>query len=272
MTSALFQPLQLRGLTLENRIMVSPMCQYSAVDGSASDWHLIHLGHLALGGAGILFVEATAVEPLGRITPHCRGLYSDANETALNRVIDAVRAHSGIPLGIQLCHAGRKGSSQAPWDGGALIPAQQGGWVPLAPSAVAHSANEPAPHALSKKEIGKLRDDFAAAARRAQRIGFDAIEIHAAHGYLLHEFLSPIANRREDEYGGSLENRLRLPLEVFASVRATFSKRVRLSVRRLPPARAPTLACSAMAVRTNPGCTQVTPTPVPSSSWCNDSV
>jgi len=220
MSSALFQPIQLRGLALENRIMVSPMCQYSAVDGSATDWHLIHLGHLALGGAGMLVLEATGVEPRGRITPRCLGLYSDANEAALRRVIDGVRAQSGIRLGIQLSHAGRKASSQAPWEGGRLIPSPQGGWVPLAPSAIAQAENEPAPHALTKNEMGKLKDDFVAATRRAQRVGFDAIEIHGAHGYLLHEFLSPIANAREDEYGGSLENRMRFPLEVFAAMRA----------------------------------------------------
>jgi 2,4-dienoyl-CoA reductase-like NADH-dependent reductase (Old Yellow Enzyme family) len=229
--SALFQPIEFRGLRLENRIMVSPMCQYSALDGSATDWHLIHLGHLALGGAGILFVEATAVNPVARITPACLGLYSDANEQALARVVRAVRANSPMPLGIQLAHAGRKGSSRTPWEGGTLITVAEGGWVPVAPSAVPHSASEPAPHALTRAELEELKRDFAAAVRRAERLGFDAIELHAAHGYLLHEFLSPLANRRGDEYGGSLENRMRLTLEVFAAMRSAWPGRKPMGVR-----------------------------------------
>jgi 2,4-dienoyl-CoA reductase-like NADH-dependent reductase (Old Yellow Enzyme family) len=207
------------------------MCQYSAKDGTASDWHLIHLGHLALGGAGVLFVEATAVNAEGRITPGCLGLYSDANESALARVVREVRARSPIALGIQLAHAGRKASSRVPWDGGTLIPAGEGGWLPVAPSAVAHSEGEPAPHALTRPELEALKRDFAAAARRAERIGFDAIEIHAAHGYLLHEFLSPVSNRRTDEYGGSLENRMRLVLEVFETMRGAWPERKPIGVR-----------------------------------------
>ena len=229
--SALFQPFRLRSLELENRIMVSPMCQYSAIDGSASDWHLIHLGHLSLGGAGILFVEATAVNAVGRITPGCLGLYSDANEAALKQVLQAVRAHSSIPIGIQLAHAGRKGSSRAPWDGGTLIPADQGGWTTAAPSAVPHSEGEPPPHALDRRELQDLKSDFVRATQRAARLGFDAIEIHAAHGYLLHEFLSPVANHRSDEYGGSLQNRMRLPLEVFAAMRAEWPAGKPMGVR-----------------------------------------
>jgi 2,4-dienoyl-CoA reductase-like NADH-dependent reductase (Old Yellow Enzyme family) len=229
--SALFQPIELRALRLENRILVSPMCQYSASDGSASDWHLIHLGHLALGGAGLLFVEATAVNPGARITPACLGLYSDANEAALARVISAVRANSRMPLGIQLAHAGRKGSSRVPWESGTLIPAEAGGWIPVAPSAIAHSEGEPAPHALARAELEALKREFAAAARRADRLGFDAIELHAAHGYLLHEFLSPLANRRSDEYGGSLENRMRYLLEVFATMRSAWPEHKPMGVR-----------------------------------------
>jgi 2,4-dienoyl-CoA reductase-like NADH-dependent reductase (Old Yellow Enzyme family) len=229
--SSLFEPIEFRGLRLENRIMVSPMCQYSARDGTASDWHLVHLGHLALGGAGILFVEATAVNAEGRITPGCLGLYSDANESALARVVGEVRARSPIALGIQLAHAGRKASSRVPWDGGTLIPAGAGGWLPVAPSGIAHSEGEPAPHALTRPEIEALKRDFAAAVRRAERIGFDAIEIHAAHGYLLHEFLSPISNRRDDEYGGSLENRMRLVLEVFEAMRVAWPERKPIGVR-----------------------------------------
>jgi 2,4-dienoyl-CoA reductase-like NADH-dependent reductase (Old Yellow Enzyme family) len=229
--SALFRPIQLRDLSLENRILVSPMCQYSAVDGSATDWHVIHLGHLALGGAAMLFVEATGVNAAGRITPGCLGLYSDANEAALAGVLRSVRARSDVRLGIQLAHAGRKASSRVPWEGGALIPVELGGWTPVAPSPVAHSEAEPAPHALTKPEIEDLKSDFVTATRRAERLGCDAIEIHAAHGYLLHEFLSPVSNRRADEYGGALENRMRLVLEVFAAMRSAWPARKPMGVR-----------------------------------------
>ena len=229
--SALFQPIEFRALRLENRIMVSPMCQYSAHEGSATGWHLIHLGHLALGGAGILFVEATAVDAVGRITPACLGLYSDANEAALAGVVREVRARSPIPLGIQLAHAGRKASSRVPWEGGTLIALEEGGWTPVAPSAVPHSEHEPAPHALTRVEIEALKRDFVEAVRRAERIGFDAIEIHAAHGYLLHTFLSPLSNRRTDEYGGSLENRMRLLLDAFEAMRAAWPPRKPMGVR-----------------------------------------
>jgi 2,4-dienoyl-CoA reductase-like NADH-dependent reductase (Old Yellow Enzyme family) len=231
MTSALFSPLRLRSLTLPNRIIVSPMCQYSAEDGSATDWHLIHLGSLALGGAGLLFVEATAVEPIGRITPGCHGLYSDANQLALGRVVAAVRRHSPVKLGIQLAHAGRKASSEVPWRGGMLIPPEQGGWRPVAPSAVPQHPQEPAPVALDRAGIARIRDAFVAAARRAVVLGFDALELHSAHGYLLHEFLSPISNQRDDEYGGTRENRMRFPLEVFEAVRVAWPADKPLGVR-----------------------------------------
>ena len=231
MTSALFSPLRLRGLTLANRIIVSPMCQYSAEEGSANDWHLIHLGHLALGGAGLLFVEATAVEPIGRITPGCHGLYSDENERALGRVVATIRRHSPIKLGIQLAHAGRKGSSEVPWRGGMLIPPEQGGWRPVAPSALPQHPQESAPVALDRAGITRIRNAFVAAARRASRLGFDALELHSAHGYLLHEFLSPISNQRDDEYGGTRENRMRFPLEVFEAVRAAWPADKPLGVR-----------------------------------------
>jgi 2,4-dienoyl-CoA reductase-like NADH-dependent reductase (Old Yellow Enzyme family) len=229
--SALFRPIQFRGLKLDNRVMISPMCQYSAAGGSASDWHVIHLGHLALGGAGILFVEATAVNAVGRITPGCLGLYSDANEAALARVVRDVRARSPMPLGIQLAHAGRKASSRVPWEGGTLIPLSEGGWLPAAPSALPHSEGEPAPHALTRGEIEALKHDFADAVRRAERIGFDAIEIHAAHGYLLHTFLSPLSNVRTDEYGGPLENRMRLVLEAFEAMRSAWPAHKPMGVR-----------------------------------------
>ena len=222
--SALFSPWALGPLTLPNRIVIAPMCQYSAHDGSATDWHLIHLGTMAQSGAGLLILEATAVQAAGRITPGCLGLYSDDNEAALGRVLRAVRAHgTGMPLAIQLGHAGRKASSRAPWHGGAQIPlAEPGAWRAVAPSALAHIDGEDAPDALDAAGLARVRDAFAQAARRAARLGLDGIEIHAAHGYLLHQFLSPIANRRDDAFGGSLANRMRFPLEVFDTVRAAF--------------------------------------------------
>jgi 2,4-dienoyl-CoA reductase-like NADH-dependent reductase (Old Yellow Enzyme family) len=224
--SLLFEPLRLGELRLANRIVIAPMCQYSAEEGSAVDWHLIHLGQLSLSGAGLLIFEATAVSAEGRITPGDLGLYSDANEAALKRVIGAIRKYSPIPLGIQLAHAGRKASSREPWNGGKQIPSHApDGWVAVAPSALPHAESEEAPHALDRAGLAKVRDDFVATARRADRLGFDAIELHGAHGYLLHEFLSPIANHREDEYGGSLENRMRFPLEVFDAVRAVVPAR-----------------------------------------------
>jgi 2,4-dienoyl-CoA reductase-like NADH-dependent reductase (Old Yellow Enzyme family) len=223
MTSHLFQPLQLGQLRLANRILIAPMCQYSAEEGSATDWHMMHLGHLAISGAGLLTLEATAVSARGRISPADLGLYSDQNEAALGRVIGAVRKYSQIPLAIQLSHAGRKGSSRAPWDGGTQIrPHEPTGWKTEAPSAQPHSPDEDPPEALDRAGMERIREDFARAARRAARIGLDGIEVHGAHGYLLHQFLSPLANARTDDYGGSLENRMRFPLEVFNAVRAAF--------------------------------------------------
>jgi 2,4-dienoyl-CoA reductase-like NADH-dependent reductase (Old Yellow Enzyme family) len=221
--SHLFSPLAIGTLQLPNRILVAPMCQYSAVEGTATDWHMIHLGHLALSGAGMLIVEATAVSPEARITPSDLGLYSDANEEGLARVLNAVRANSSIKVAIQLAHAGRKASSTAPWDGGLQIPlGQPGSWKAVAPSAVPHNASEDAPMALDDEGLKRVREQFVATAKRAARLGFDGIEVHAAHGYLLHEFLSPISNQRSDAYGGSLENRMRFVLEVFDDVRAAF--------------------------------------------------
>ena len=229
--SKLFSPFVLRNLKLENRIMVSPMCQYSATEGNASDWHLIHLGQLALGGAGLLCIEATAVEAIGRITPACLGLYSGDNETALRHVLTALRRHSDTPLAIQLAHAGRKGSSRTPWDGGKLIAAQAGGWEPIAPSAIPFSPSEPPPREMNAADLARVREAFVQTTRRAAALGFDAVELHAAHGYLLHEFLSPLANRRGDRYGGSLENRMRFPLEVFSAVRKVWPEAKPLGVR-----------------------------------------
>jgi 2,4-dienoyl-CoA reductase-like NADH-dependent reductase (Old Yellow Enzyme family) len=231
MPSALFTPIRFRGLELPNRIMISPMCQYSAIDGSATDWHLVHLGHLALGGAGLLCVEATAVEAEGRITPGCLGLYSDENEQALDRVLRTLRARSPIQVALQIGHAGRKASSEVPWRGGQLIPADQGGWRPVAPSALPQLPAESAPLALDAGGIARVKSAFVATTRRAARLGFDALELHAAHGYLLHEFLSPLSNRRDDAYGGALENRMRLPLEVFDVVRAAWPDDRPLGVR-----------------------------------------
>jgi 2,4-dienoyl-CoA reductase-like NADH-dependent reductase (Old Yellow Enzyme family) len=219
--SQLFRPLSLGALTLTNRIVVAPMCQYSATDGSAGDWHMIHLGHLSVSGAGLLTLEATAVSPEGRISPADLGLYSDANEAALARVLSAIRAQSPIPVAIQLSHAGRKASSRAPWDGGTQIaPDELGGWQTVAPSASPHAEGEVPPAELDRAGLDRIRTEFASTARRAARLGLDGIELHGAHGYLLHQFLSPLANHRSDDYGGSVENRMRFPLEVFDAVRS----------------------------------------------------
>ena len=221
--SPLFQPLAIGGLALANRIVVAPMCQYSAVDGSATDWHVIHLGQLAQSGAGMLVIEATAVLADGRITDADLGLYSDANEAALARVLAAVRPASTTRIGMQLAHAGRKASSRVPWEGGAQVPlGEPGSWTASAPSALPHGPGEQPPAALDAAGLARVRDAFAAAAARAGRLGLEFLELHCAHGYLLHQFLSPLANRRDDAYGGSLENRMRFPLEVFDAARAAF--------------------------------------------------
>ena len=227
----LFRPLTLRGLTLPNRIVVSPMCQYSADDGAATDWHLVHLGQLALSGAGLLLIEATAVEAAGRITHGCLGLWDDRTEAALARVLDAIRPIATMPIGIQIGHAGRKASSRRPWEGGQLVPLDAGGWQPVGPSPVPHIDTEPPPRQLPESELRALRDRFADTARRAARLGLAAVELHAAHGYLLHQFLSPVANRRTDRWGGSLANRMRFPLEVFDAVRAAWPGDRPLGVR-----------------------------------------
>lgn len=219
--SQLFQPLRLGSLVLPNRIIIAPMCQYSADEGRATDWHVIHLGSLALSGAGLLITEATAVSPEGRITPGDLGLYSDETEAAFGRVLTAIRAYSPMPVAMQLAHAGRKASSRVPWEGGSQIASTDPeGWVTVAPSALPHGSGEEAPKALNRAGLDRITADFVDAARRAARLGVDGLEIHGAHGYLLHEFLSPLANRRTDDYGGSLENRMRFPLDVFEAVRA----------------------------------------------------
>ena len=220
--SALFSPIKLRGLKLPNRIMVAPMCQYSADNGEANDWHFTHINSLALSGAAMFCIEATHVEAVGRITPGCLGLWNDATEAALKPILVSVRKHSKTAVAMQLAHAGRKGSSNKPWDGGQQIPLSEGGWQTEGPSAVPHKDGELAPLAFDAQGLARVREAFVAAARRAERLGIDALELHSAHGYLLHQFLSPISNRRTDQYGGSLQNRMRYPLEVFDAVRAAF--------------------------------------------------
>ncbi len=219
----LFSPLQVGDLRLENRIVIAPMCQYSAMDGCMTDWHLIHLGQLALSGAGLLTIEATAVLPEGRITYGDVGLYSDDCEVAMARVLDSVRRWSPMPIAVQLAHAGRKASTDLPWKGGAQIPPNSPkGWQTVAPSSIAMAPGENSPVALRREDMIRVRDAFVDAARRAARLGVDAVQLHGAHGYLIHQFLSPLSNRRDDNYGGSLENRMRFPLEIFDAVRAAF--------------------------------------------------
>jgi 2,4-dienoyl-CoA reductase-like NADH-dependent reductase (Old Yellow Enzyme family) len=231
--SKLFSPISLGPLQLENRIAIAPMCQYSADGkGLATDWHMIHLGHMALSGAGLLIIEATAVTEEGRISPDDLGLWSDAHTAALKPVIDAIRRYSPIKVAIQLGHAGRKASSEVPWHGGANLPVGDShGWQTVAPSALPHADGETVPLALDAAALERVKDGFVAAARRADALGLDAIELHGAHGYLLHQFLSPLSNQRDDEYGGSLENRMRFPLEVFQAVREAVSPEMVVGMR-----------------------------------------
>lgn len=214
--ATLFEPFALRGLTLKNRLVVSPMCQYSAVDGFANDWHLVHLGSRAVGGAGLLIIEATAVSPEGRITPDDLGIWQDEHVEFLRRINQFIEGQGCAP-GVQLAHAGRKASTYAPWKGHGAV--AEGGWETVAPSAVAFADNYPLPMALDAAGIKKVIADFRNAAERSVQAGFKLIELHAAHGYLLHQFLSPLSNQRTDTYGGSFENRIRLMLEVVAAVR-----------------------------------------------------
>jgi len=219
----LFTPIKVGGSVLANRIVIAPMCQYSAVDGQMNDWHVMHLGSLAMSGAAMLTVEATAVAPEGLITYGDVGLWDDETEAAMARTLDSVRRWSDMPIAVQLAHAGRKASSDLPWHGGTQIPPHQAnGWQTLAPSAVPITERDRPPTPLDRDGMVRIRDAFAASARRAARIGVAAIQIHAAHGYLLHTFLSPLSNRRDDDYGGSLGNRMRFPLEVFDAVRGAF--------------------------------------------------
>ena len=231
MSPKLFTPISLRSLELANRIVVAPMCQYSANDGTMTDWHLMHLGQFAVSGAGLVFVEATGVEPEGRITPGCTGLWSDENEAAMARVVRFFRDYGSAKIGLQLAHAGRKASIDLPWAGGAPLTAASGAWQTVGPSAVPYGPGWHTPEAMTGQTMQRVRDAFVQATRRAVRLGFDVLEVHSAHGYLLHQFLSPISNRRGDEYGGSLENRMRLALEVFDAVRAEWPDQKPLGVR-----------------------------------------
>ena len=222
MASTLFSPIAFRGLTLPNRIVVSPMCQYSSDNGSATDWHLMHLGSFSLGAAALVMTEMTNVNPVGRISPRCAGLWCDDNEAALKRVIDFCRRYGVAKLGLQIAHAGRKGSTQTPAQGGKPLTPEQGGWRTEAPSAIPYAPDWPVPEALTRHRIKELIGEWVAAVKRAERIGYDLIELHGGHGYLVHQFLSPISNRRDDEYGGTLENRMRFPLALFAAMRAAW--------------------------------------------------
>jgi 2,4-dienoyl-CoA reductase-like NADH-dependent reductase (Old Yellow Enzyme family) len=229
--SKLFSPISLGPMALANRIDIAPMCQYSADEGLATDWHMIHLGHLALSGAGLLTLEATAVNPEGRISPADLGLWSDAHANALAPVIKAIRKYAPIKIAIQLSHAGRKASTAVPWEGGANIAIGDGGWQTLAPSNLPHTDTDTVPHALDDASLNQIRDDFVAAAIRSHGLGLDGIELHGAHGYLLHQFLSPLSNQRTDQYGGSLENRMRYPLEIFQAVRAAVPSEMAVGMR-----------------------------------------
>lgn len=226
----LFQPLQIRGIELKNRIVVSPMCQYSSEDGFANDWHLVHLGSRAVGGAGLVFTEATAVSPEGRITPSDLGIWKDEHIDFLKRITTFIEKIGAVPA-IQLAHAGRKASHHVPWKGSAVLTDEKGAWQTLAPSAIAYKETDPLPKAMTTDDIKKVINDFSNAAKRAMQAGFKIIEIHAAHGYLLNEFMSPLSNVRTDEYGGSFENRIRLLLEIVATTRKIISNELPLFVR-----------------------------------------
>lgn len=209
----LFTPYKLREITFRNRVFVSPMCQYSATDGMPNNWHLVHLGSRAVGGAGLVMAEATAVSPIGRITPFDLGIWSDAHTEAFRPIVEFIRQHGAVPA-IQIAHAGRKASCEVPWEGGKYLPPAEGGWQTVAPSAIALTPNHAAPKELTAEEIEQTVADFEAAAKRALAAGFDVLEFHCAHGYLMNEFLSPLTNKRTDEYGGSMENRCRLILRI----------------------------------------------------------
>ncbi len=231
MSSILFDPIRLGDLELQNRIVVAPMCQYSAEEGKPTTWHLIHLGHLALSGSALMITEATAVTPEGRITAADLGLWSDETEAALTRLLADIRRESAMPIGVQLAHAGRKASVRTPWDGGAQAPLDKGGWACVAPWPIPQTPQDRIPLPLDAAGLAAVREAFVTAAERAVRAGFELIELHAAHGYLLHQFLSPLSNHRDDAYGGSLENRMRFPLEVYEAVSAVVPAGLPVGVR-----------------------------------------
>ena len=231
MASVLFSPITMRGLTLPNRVVVSPMCQYNSNNGSANDWHLMHLGNMSLGAAGLVMCEMTNVNPKGRISPKCAGMWSDDNEAALKRVHDFCRQYGVAKLGVQLAHAGRKGPTTPPAAGGKPILDGPDAWTPEAPSAIPYDIGWAVPHAMTKDDIKRVMGEFAAAAKRVDRIGYDVIELHGAHGYLAHQFLSPLSNQRIDEYGGSLENRMRFAIEMFEAVRAVWPEQKPIGMR-----------------------------------------
>ena len=231
MTSALFSSIALRELEIPNRIVVSPMCQYSAENGVANDWHLMHLGGFALSGVGLMFMEATGVEAEGRITPGCLGLYDDEQEQAFDRVIRFCRRYGEAKIGLQLAHAGRKASAALPWNGGAAIDPSSGGWLTASSSGLPFADGWPAPSPMNRADMDRVLGAFVQGAERAARLDVDVLELHAAHGYLLSQFLSPIANHRDDDYGGTLENRMRFPLEVISAVRAVWPEDKPMGVR-----------------------------------------
>lgn len=230
MIPQLFTPFQIRSITLKNRIVVSPMCQYSSTDGFANDWHFVHLGSRAIGGAALVFTEATAVNPEGRISPHDLGIWKDEHIPELKKITQFIEQHGSVP-GMQLAHAGRKASTTEPWNNDKLISISAGGWKTVAPSAIAFSEDKDTPLELSQEEIKKIVADFKAAATRALHAGFKIIEIHGAHGYLINEFTSPLSNKRNDEYGGSYENRIRFLLEIIDAIRSVWPKNYPLFLR-----------------------------------------
>lgn len=231
MPSKLFSTISLRDLTLANRLVVSPMGQYNSRNGSATDWHLMHLGQFSLGGFGLVMTEVSAVEPAGRVSHACAGIWSDENELALKRVVDFCKEYGVSALGLQIGHSGRKGSTTSMFDGAKPLMPADGGWQTVAPSEIPFAPGWQTPRALSKSELATLVEQFSAAVRRADRIGYDLVELHGGHGYLIHQFLSPLSNQRDDEYGGTLENRMRFPLQVFAAMRAAWPAHKPMGIR-----------------------------------------
>lgn len=226
----LFEPITFRKITLKNRIVVSPMCQYSSIDGFANEWHLVHLGSKAIGGSGLVFTEATAVSPEGRISPEDLGIWKDEHIKGLKDITAFIEKQGSVP-GIQLAHAGRKASHKSPWNGGGPLINVDGGWIPFAPSSIPYKIGDPIPHEMTKEDILQLLKDFARAAKRAKAAGFKIIEIHAAHGYLINEFLSPLSNKRSDNYGVSFENRCRILMEIIDAVRSVWPETLPIFIR-----------------------------------------